>query len=1011
MATLEDIQKSLDNNTLNPNDLTRDQREAIDELIRRGDLTGPTMSELSDRRDIAAREVAREKEFTAEPIASALAAEDSFFKGRPTAVLAGDLTGSLVPFYSMRKQIYGAAKSGNLWKRGPGRVGNIMNSVANRLPGRLKVLGGALRLFGRAADVPAKVLQSPLGRAEVYSVLGGTAGAGVGSVTYDMVDEQAGVFLSSQITDAFADLKPEEIDKDITLNALNEMNSAFKWNAGAALLSPFLRGTFGKLGNKLFGTKGPKQKELAEFTKEKGLPIPLIQAMDGGPLSSLGKKYFKTIGVFPFVGDVAEKAFQRAEQTAGQQFLNNITSYAPLMKTSALSHSIYNQAKKTFEKNINLIGAKYDAFEAAAIASGNPKIIKLDKTVAKARELQQALIGSFPDTSRSVNAKSIDEALKGSGDSLNLFYDALSSVGNNLITPTEYKGVIQMLNQALRETNVETAQRSIFAIREALENDFAAFGSNINKGAFLSDSLIKKNYDDLIQTAGREGAERDLAIKLAAGETLRDKLYTANQTFHHILQLYEGTARPLTNRLRQFDKTMFTNKATFGLVGGGSKSREFIFDAMERDVFQFGTPEGIQNFKILIGATGADATQNGKLLFEASKARYMFNTFLDSFTTDPQAKSIFREVIDSAPFVKSGNEYAQDVVSRLGVGSIYKQRGFSIDDVRKGNGIFNVKDIRFTADDFAQFDIGKFMSKLGVDKATGDLGREKMLALLGNEGTNEFYKFTNYMKSISDVPVSDSSTFLQRRFTLTGARGLVGGLLIGGGLFTGNPLAPIIFTLLARRFGQILTDPVGLRYMNDALLPDETVRALKGKTVGFDTRVPIPPRLRTANPLRKRELFARFYNYFKNKDIDLPEVDLDDITVEELQQKMEELSFQIPQPLYDDRNLPAPIVETMFAGNFVNKSGDVNEDNDMAAYLKSAVASNIEQEADQSERDREADDPLITADLQLQPIGQTPQVPQEATQSTDQVTAQQVQQLFPFDTTAAAIAQRRTNRG
>ena len=71
----------------------------------------------------------------------------------------------------------------------------------------------------------------------------------------------------------------------------------------------------------------------------------------------------------------------------------------------------------------------------------------------------------------------------------------------------------------------------------------------------------------------------------------------------------------------------------------------------------------------------------------------------------------------------------------------------------------------------------------------------------------------------------------------------------------------------------------------------------------------------------------------------------------------------------------------------------------------------LEQEIDQEQRDKEADDPLITADLQLQPVGQTPQVPQEATQPTDQVTAQQVQQLFPFDTTAAAIAQRRTNRG
>jgi hypothetical protein len=126
---------------------------------------------------------------------------------------------------------------------------------------------------------------------------------------------------------------------------------------------------------------------------------------------------------------------------------------------------------------------------------------------------------------------------------------------------------------------------------------------------------------------------------------------------------------------------------------------------------------------------------------------------------------------------------------------------------------------------------------------------------------------------------------------------------------------------------------------------------------------------------------------------------------------MEEMSFQIPQPRFDDQNLPAPIIETMFAGDFINPSESVEEDNNMLAYLRSAANSNVEQEIDQEQRDKEADDPLITADLQLQPVGQTPQVPQEATQPTDQVTAQQVQQLFPFDTTAAAIAQRRTNRG
>ena len=72
-----------------------------------------------------------------------------------------------------------------------------------------------------------------------------------------------------------------------------------------------------------------------------------------------------------------------------------------------------------------------------------------------------------------------------------------------------------------------------------------------------------------------------------------------------------------------------------------------------------------------------------------------------------------------------------------------------------------------------------------------------------------------------------------------------------------------------------------------------------------------------------------------------------------------------------------------------------------------------EQEADQRERDREADDPSITDDLQLQPafgtqIAQAPQVPQVPQ---GQATAQDVQALFPFDTTAAAIAQRRQTRG
>ena len=53
-----------------------------------------------------------------------------------------------------------------------------------------------------------------------------------------------------------------------------------------------------------------------------------------------------------------------------------------------------------------------------------------------------------------------------------------------MITPKQYKGVIQMLNNAIQGTDYRTLGRQMFMIREALENDFNAFGANLTKGAF-----------------------------------------------------------------------------------------------------------------------------------------------------------------------------------------------------------------------------------------------------------------------------------------------------------------------------------------------------------------------------------------------------------------------------------------------------------------------------------------------------------------------------------------------
>ena len=86
-TTLKELQKKLDDKSLNPNELSREQRAIIDELIKRGELKGPTMRDLTLQRDKAAKDIARADQFYADPIGSALKAEDSMFKGRPTAEL------------------------------------------------------------------------------------------------------------------------------------------------------------------------------------------------------------------------------------------------------------------------------------------------------------------------------------------------------------------------------------------------------------------------------------------------------------------------------------------------------------------------------------------------------------------------------------------------------------------------------------------------------------------------------------------------------------------------------------------------------------------------------------------------------------------------------------------------------------------------------------------------------------------------------------------------------------
>jgi len=130
------------------------------------------------------------------------------------------------------------------------------------------------KLLAKVADPTiGRVLASPLGRAEVYSVLGGTAGAGAGSVTYDMLNETVGVAAMDAIASDMENMSPKEVNTDMMANAADSMFTALAWNAGAATLTPFITKGLGKVGRLMIGAKSKNAKELVNIARDKGLPF------------------------------------------------------------------------------------------------------------------------------------------------------------------------------------------------------------------------------------------------------------------------------------------------------------------------------------------------------------------------------------------------------------------------------------------------------------------------------------------------------------------------------------------------------------------------------------------------------------------------------------------------------------------------------------------------------------------------------------------------------------------
>ena len=1055
MASIKEIQEAIDNNTFDPSKYNSKQRRAIDAAIQKGLITGPSMSQLQNERNVAARDVATMNAAVKNPIGVQLQQQGSSLDGRSEAVLAGDLIGSITPYVAMRKKIFSAAKSKVPGDKSTGlfartkMFSNFADKLTTRLPGRFKLLGGLAKLVAKVADpTVGRVLASPLGRAEVYSVLGGTAGAGAGSVTYDMLNETVGVAAMDAIASDMENMKPQEVNTDMMANAADSMFTALAWNAGAATLTPVITKGLGKVGRLMIGAKSKDAKELVNIARDKGLPLPMVMtAQEGtGLLGGFAAKYFKVLGIMPFINGIGKEALQGAEQAAGKNYLNNdVLKYGPLIKTGMLSATVWKQADAAFKQNSNLINTSYKAFDTLADTIGNPKVIPTGHVKKMAGDYVGELSMKYPgltayanDAMGNIDMKAL-EKLQGTGDPLALFFRYMNKI-DDFVTPKQYKGMMETLNRAIGETTYDNIRPTLWSIREALENDLNSFGGALTKETFLKDDAVKAAYETLKKT-NPAAAEADMALKISESEKLKDKLYGANDTFSTLMNFYQDAN--ITKIFREYNATTFTNKALAGIGGMQKKKAQRFFNDLANDVFTRGDTDAVLQFKQLLGASkiasrkdptkGIGVTKGGgEALFNAAKARWMFNTFIKSFdsASSPAGRSMLDEIMEEST-VRAGINGSVDVMESMvqkGTG-IDQTIDFSINKVKTGNNIFDATKIRFSPKDTSQFNINKFMRNLGIDDITDDVANSKMKTILGGPAqAKEFEKFLTYMKAVSDTPIADTSTFMQRRLQLGGLNSFTGALVLGGSAAV-NPFAPALFILLGRRAGQILTDPIAMRAFNDALNPDEQIRLLMGKKVGngvpgvlgigrryFKGRdiqtaanvLQSPGVIGRLGLTQKREAFARLVNYLREGDADIPRIDPKTVTPEEITERMGQLDAKVPSPNYNEQTVPKNNFRTMFAQDYSGSSGDLQTDTNAVTMLSTATQN--EAMVDAEEAPVEQEEKMIMSDLQLEdPVARPPVAP--VPPDTGKVDPQQFAAVFPEDDLGQAIAQRGVRRG
>ena len=1059
MASIQALQKALDQKKIDTSTLNNDQLNALDKAFKSGELKGyDSVRDLRMEQGQAAEALATEKEEQLRPFQKATQGITPTGEGieRADFELIGDVTGSIIPYVLDSSKIseqmirsggagtYGLQSTTQNMGRWGGLVGKVARAIGKRTPigkvaqilPRTTATLQRVANFGRAAiqqlkyglgakggrmhAAPTQLLQT-----EAKSQLLGMGGAGVGSALYGMAEAVTDIGGATQ--EDLASVSDNEIDKlpiidREIVHASEAMKNAMIYNGLGFGLMPMLSATFRGVGH-LLGLGGKQARVFAEESYKHGYDANLSAAMDQNKsiFSKLAFNMMKTVGVFPMIGGARKNQRRALEIYNHNEFMQKLDAMAPLEEAEWLSINALAKMRQNFTDLHNTIGMKYDIVEKMTQKIGpDLRIIPTDNIRSVTARYMGALKAQYPemfaqtDLIKGVPLTEFDDPLVRFLRTIEQWPGG-GSDSSHFLTMKEYIGLHKILTNVLPTTKIQDPRGMVKAFRAGFKKDMNTLASDGGVANILKRRQVKEQYDALVSTQGKAAGD---AYALSLTKSLTDigtELLQANKFFHDTVMPYAFT--PTAKKISKVDPQIFTNLGLLGIsTGRATIDANQLWSKTIKQIMSGDNAKAVSDLKWMLGYNNPQ-NKTGKAIFDRFRALWLQNSWNTAFEIAPTQKTT-RSIINLIDEAKKkgvlDQRYVDDINNDFTQDAFIK--GIDPDKAMAAKiGTRRFKDLLAKKGEVAQFNPEEFRKNLGFvgdsDKIAAARGKFIEAFGGGKEGQTALKHIDallDIMEREMNVPISDPAEFLKRRFTLSGFRGVIGGILPGatavaggalaGGLF-GSPLVGIVaFTLLARQAGIMLGSPKMLRRTYDLFTNLERLQ----NSVDYQSAI------------KRWRLFMQWFNYVDDEYKDAPRVDPNRIAFEEIGRYLLEQPTTLLQPNFDMKGLNSEMQNRAFFAEKMLESATPEVIASGSNFLRgslTALDKNIKiDDADANAmQGGTAQKPQLPDQAKVPPAANT-QVPGQGVNAGQNIRANYAH-LFPQDTLGQAIASRDAQQG